>query len=65
MTILDEIKVLKAAIRAGAQRVQYKDRTVDYRSLEEMRSILKEMELEAGIGKSGRKRTTPSYFKGY
>lgn len=65
MSLLDDIAKLKAAIRSGHQRVQYGDRTIDYRSVEDMRSILKEMEREAGTATSGRKRTTPSYFKGY
>jgi hypothetical protein len=62
--LLEEIQTLKAAIRSGAQRVQYRDRTVEYRSLEEMRSILAEMEEEAGLRKGGRKRQNPSYDRG-
>lgn len=64
MATAEDIRVLKAAIRSGQQSVQYKDRNVTYRSLEEMRSILKEMELEAGVSKSGRKRSTPYYDRG-
>jgi hypothetical protein len=63
--LLDQIKALKTAIRSGHQSVQYSGRTITYRSLEDMRSALKEMEREAGTATSGRKRTTPSYFKGY
>ena len=65
MTLLEQIQILKAAIRSGAHVVQYGDRRQEYRDLKEMRSILKEMELEAGLSTSGRKRTTPSFFKGY
>lgn len=65
MTLLEQIQILKAAIRSGARVVQYGDRRQEYRDLSEMRSILKEMELEAGVATSGRKRTTPSFFKGY
>ena len=62
--LLQEIQTLKRAIRSGAQSVQYRDRTVQYRSLDEMRSILAEMEQEAGLRPSGRKRSNPYFDRG-
>jgi hypothetical protein len=63
-TTLDDIAALRRALRSGHSRVQYKDRTVEYRSLEEIRSILQEMEVEAGLRSPGRRRTTPTYDSG-
>lgn len=60
----DDIKKLQSAIRRGVSRVQYKDRTVEYRSLDEMRDILAEMKREAGQTKSTRKRTNPTFDRG-
>ena len=59
-----DITKLKQAIRSGVTRVTYKDRTVEYRSLSEMRDILAEMQTEQGARKSGRRRTNPTYDNG-
>ena len=63
--LLQDIASLRRAIRSGAQRVTYSDRTVEYRSLDEMHRILADMEREAGLRESGRKRTAPYYDRGF
>lgn len=42
----DEYLALKAAVASGVLRVTYNDRTVEYHSLAEMRSLLASMEAE-------------------
>lgn len=63
MAISDDITALKQAIRQGAHVVRYDGHSVEYRSLAEMRSILREMEAEAG--KSPAPRVAyPAFDKG-
>lgn len=50
MYTLEQYNTLKAAVAQGALMVQYADKRVQYRSLDEMLSILKMMEAELGIG---------------
>lgn len=50
MYTLEQYNTLKAAVAQGALMVQYADKRVQYRSLEEMLAILKMMEQELGIG---------------
>jgi len=50
MFTIEQYNTLKAAIAQGSKVVQYADKRVEYRSLEEMLSILKLMEQELGIG---------------
>lgn len=45
----EQYTTLKAAIAQGSKVVQYADKRVEYRSLEDMLSILKMMEQELGI----------------
>jgi hypothetical protein len=59
---------LKAAIATGTKSVQYSDKQVTYRSLEEMLELLRLMETELGIGANsttgqGRRRVG-SFTKG-
>lgn len=63
-SLANDITKLKQAIRSGATKVTYKDRSVEYRSLSEMRSVLADMEVEAGTRTSGRRRTNPTYDNG-
>ena len=62
--VSNKIAKIKEAIALGATSITYKNRTITYRSLDEMRSILSELEQEAGTKKSGRRRTTISYDNG-
>lgn len=41
-----EIDILKASIASGERRVKYQDKEVEYRSLAEMKEILRGMEAE-------------------
>jgi hypothetical protein len=50
MFTIEQYATLKAAIAQGAKVVQYADKRVEYRSLEEMLSLLAKMEQELGIG---------------
>ncbi|MGI9158137.1 MAG: phage head-tail joining protein [Saprospiraceae bacterium] len=50
MFTLEQYTTLKAAIAQGSKIVQYADKRVEYRSLDEMLAILKMMEQELGIG---------------
>ncbi|WP_128291996.1 phage head-tail joining protein [Afifella aestuarii] len=56
-TIEEKIAALKEALASGASRVRYADREVQYRSLAEVRSILKDLEAERD-GKAAAPRTT-------
>ena len=60
----DKIEALEDAIDSGHLKVQYKERLITYRSLTEMRSTLEDLEARAGLRKSGRLRTQPSYDNG-
>ncbi len=61
--LADAIAALKAAIRTGARKVAYgygrDKREVEYRSLEEMKSVLADMEDEA----SGRERLRSTFVE--
>lgn len=63
-SLTDDIAALEKAIRRGVNSVSYKDRKVDYRSLDEMERTLARMKREAGESDSTRKRTTPTYDRG-
>ncbi len=52
----EQYEALKAAIATGATKVKYKDKEVSYRDLNEMRSILAQMEKELGIDQEKRPR---------
>lgn len=59
---LEQYARLKEAYSLGATRVTYEDRTVEYRSLEEMRRLLGEIEADQGMSSSSR-RILPSTRK--
>jgi hypothetical protein len=46
---LQQYETLKAAIAQGALRVEYSDKKVEYRSLKDMKQILRDMETELGL----------------
>lgn len=58
---------LKAAIARGVKSVGYGDKRVEYRTLEEMRSLLNEMAGELGIDTGTRRlrRTYAAFDKGH
>lgn len=60
-----QIDALKAAIADGARVVKYQDRTVEYRSLAEMKEILGMMESEVAGRKGCGSVLYPVYDKGY
>jgi len=60
----EEYEELRKAIAQGASRVQYGDRIVQYRSLEDMKALLGEMEVSLGIQKSSGKLLRVRYQKG-
>jgi len=53
MALADDIAALTAAIRQGIQTVEYDGRRVTYRSLDEMRSILSDMERDQSAAQGG------------
>ncbi|WP_086932205.1 phage head-tail joining protein [Agarilytica rhodophyticola] len=55
-----DIDALKKAIYSGATKVSYRDRSVDYRSLSEMKQTLADMQREISGGKR-----EPYKFKRY
>lgn len=63
---MEQYTALQAAIAQGALVVRYVDRSVTYRSLDEMNRILKQMATELGInaGNNGGRRFA-SFSKGY
>jgi hypothetical protein len=61
----DQITAIKNAIALGALEVRYADgRTVKYRSLDEMRSILAEMENALGVRPRRNNFTVATYRRG-
>lgn len=63
---IEQYSALQAAIAEGALSVRYADKSVNYRSLDEMMRILKLMASDLGInaGHCGGRRFT-SFSKGY
>ncbi len=59
-----QYEALTAAIATGATSVHYGDKTVNYRSLDEMRSIQREMEAEL-FGKRVNRRRLATVDRGY
>ena len=55
---------MKAAYASGALIVEYGGKKVQYRSRDEMKAIMKEMEDELGIGKKASRKTRLQYNKG-
>jgi len=58
-----DIAKMKKAIATGAQSVSYKDRTVTYRSLSEMKQVLNDMIREVR-GTSRKRRVNPQFDSG-
>lgn len=56
-----ERDALAEAIKAGASRVQYQDRTIQYASMAEMRAILSEMD-EFLAGTAAKARSSRASF---
>jgi thiamine monophosphate synthase len=63
---IDDIKKLEAAIAKGARVVQYEDKKVEYRTLDEMKRILDMMRQSVGVTPSPRGlRRVASTNKGF
>lgn len=63
MTQQSDLDALTAAINRGVRRVQYADKTVEYRSLDEMQRIRLLMMRELGVSKAPG-RITPTFCRG-
>lgn len=60
-----QITALRNAIASGAQTVSYSDKRVEYRSLDEMRQILADMEADlAGLTRTRQFRVVSPADKG-
>lgn len=59
--IQSDIDELKACIKSGVKTVEYHDRKVTYRDLDEMKRILVDMEADVNKGKP-RSRTSYAAF---
>lgn len=59
-----DLDAIKTAIAQGSKKVQYKDRSVEYHSLAELRSIAKEIEEELAGGTKRRRIAYPVHSKG-
>lgn len=59
----EQYETLTRAIASGQRRVTYADRTVEYRSLDEMLRVKNEMARELGLIR-GPNRTLASFQKG-
>ncbi|WP_033978135.1 phage head-tail joining protein [Pseudomonas aeruginosa] len=63
---LEQYRALKGAVAEGALSVRYADRSVTYRSVEEMLRILRLMEDELGLSANNDGGRRYTYFsKGY
>ncbi len=60
MSLQDDIDRLTAALNGGRRSVQFKDRRVDYASMDEMRTRLRELEAQARSARSFRAVTAAS-----
>ena len=63
----DDLAALDTAIKSGARRVAYRDRTVDYHSLDEMLKLRAVMQAEIVTDERttyGTRRVYPEYDKG-
>jgi len=61
---LEQYQALKCALAEGAKVVRYQDKWIEYRSFDEMKKILGEMEIELGLKKTRGKRLFASFSKG-
>lgn len=62
---LQQYEALQAAIADGALTVKYADKTVTYRSLDEMIRILNMIAGALGLGTATPRRTYASFSKGH
>lgn len=60
----EQLTALEQAIAAGALTVRHSDRTITYRSLDEMRSILADMKQSLGASGANTRRIYYSHGKG-
>lgn len=60
---LDDLNKLKDAIATGAKIVEYADKKVEYRNLDEMLRSKALIESELGINTGQKRRSYPSYTK--
>lgn len=60
MSLQDDIARLTAALNQGQKSVQFNGRRVDYASMEEMRTRLRELEAQARNSRAFRAVTTTS-----
>ncbi len=61
---LEDLAALSAAIKTGARRIEYQDKTVEYRSLAEMLAIRRLMLIELGVVGGNSRRRYASVTKG-
>jgi len=61
----DDLADLEAAIAQGAMVVKYTDKTVQYRSLDEMMRIRDLMRKELGLSDPCKSRIYPRFSKGF
>lgn len=63
---IEQYQKLKAALAGGELQVRYADRSVTYRSADEMLRILRQMESELGLNANNNNgRRYASFSKGY
>lgn len=62
---LEQYEALKSAIAGGSHSVSYGDKTVSYRSLAEMKSILAMIEDELFPERRPRRRSLACFDRGY
>ena len=60
-----QLDALIAAIASGATKVEYADKTIEYRSLAEMRSLKNEMEICLGLAKKKGGRRVAIFSSGH
>jgi hypothetical protein len=60
----EQYNALKDAISLGAKKVEYGDKTVEYRSLAEMMALLNRMETELGLSSGSIVVSNPIVDKG-
>lgn len=64
---LEQLDALKRALATGERRVTFGDKTVEYRSIDELRAAIRavESELARGVGSASKRQIRVTTAKGF
>jgi hypothetical protein len=61
----EEYNAIKAAYKSGVTKVKYADKETEYRSLADMKALIREAERYLGISDESKNRTFATTSKGF